>query len=319
MCYHPVAIRVSINNYGNRMKRFLQNKFIDMEMAHLFHQDINDNYKTIYVSCGKCYKCRMQRVNGWILRASHELINYNNKAVMITLTYNNANLGINSLDYKDFQDFLKRLRKNLNGREIKYIAVGEYGYESDRKHFHAFLFNVTKYDTDIINKSWQKGFTYVKNADVNALRYILKYSFKQQFKNNEHYINEGKTAPMFHCSKSLGKNIALDKASEYLSRGYFIVNGFKYNIPRYYFKVLKNHGIIHDTYNFDNADYNKMFYEYLCKFMHKENALELSLKFNIDTTPVLMLKGYLSLGYDYYEIYNESKYRFFIENLKEVA
>ena len=51
----------------------------------------------------------------------------------VTLTYE---VAPRSLQYEDFQKFLKRLRKN-SGKAVRYFACGEYGEEGGRPHFHA--------------------------------------------------------------------------------------------------------------------------------------------------------------------------------------
>lgn len=317
MCYNPQVIRVSINNYGSNMQRFLKRTFASSQMADIFIDDINSNYNTIIVACGKCYQCRVARINNWILRTTHELKKYNNIACMITLTYSDEYNINKSLDYKDFQNFMKLLRKRLN-RSISYIAVGEYGYKSDRKHFHAFLLNVSADDKHIIDKSWRFGFTYTKTADVNALRYILKYSFKQQFKSKNYYELKGLIPPMFHCSKGFGKDIALSDET-YVHRGFFKINGYIYSIPRYYFKLLKQKKGLHNTYNFDNLDYNRMISLYLVKFLKQERVDFLLSNFSCKYTTVNELKQILSLVYSEYSEINERKYNNFIIQFKEAV
>ena len=317
MCYNPQVIRTSINNFGSNMQRFLNKTFASTQMADIFIDDINKNYHTIIVSCGKCYQCRTSRINNWILRATHELKKYNNIACMITLTYKDEYNIDKSLDYNHFQNFMKLLRKKLN-RTISYIAVGEYGYKSDRKHFHAFLLNVSAEDKHIIQKVWKFGFTYTKNADVNALRYILKYSFKQQFKSKNYYELKGLTPPMFHCSKGFGKHVALNDDT-YIHRGFFKINNYIYSIPRYYFKLLKQKKGLHNTYNFDNLDYKKMINKYLVMFMKKEKTDELLVNFSTKYTNVYELKRILSLVYSEYSEINERKYNNFIIQFKEAV
>lgn len=317
MCYNPQVIRTSINNYGSNMQRFLKNNFAQIEMGYPFVEDINNNYHTIIVACGKCYQCRTSRVNNWILRTTHELKRYNNVACMITLTYKDEFNIDKSLDYKHFQNFMKSLRQKLN-RPISYIAVGEYGYKSDRKHFHAFLLNVSAADKHVIDKLWKFGFTYTKTADVNALRYILKYSFKQQFKSKDYYEIKGLIPPMFHCSKGFGKIEALNDDT-YIHRGFFKINNYIYSIPRYYFKLLKQKKGLHNTYNFDNLDYNKMIRLHMIRFMKKERVDELLSTFSTKYTGICELKQILSLVYFHYSEINERKYNNFIIQFKEAV
>ena len=54
----------------------------------------------------------------------------------VTLTYDDDHLPeYNSLNYKHFQDFMKRLRKSHNG--VRFYMCGEYGEDFSRPHYHA--------------------------------------------------------------------------------------------------------------------------------------------------------------------------------------
>ena len=320
MCYNPVAVTVSINNYGNRMNKFIKDRFIDIPLGTAFIQDINKNYKTIFVACGKCYACRLSRVNTWVTRATFEMQKYNNRACMLTLTYNNDYMDDPSLNYSDFQGFMKRLRYHLNNRKIIFLAVGEYGFKSDRKHFHALLINVTKDDLKAIQKSWHFGYSYVKNADVNALRYILKYSFKQQFKSKDYYIKKGLKEPMFQCSKGISKDFALDEKNidKYLNQNFISINGKPQPIPRYYFKLLKDRGYLHDTYNFDNLDYKNLLKKFLIRFINEDKVDELMFRLSPFKNKENLFSVLSIVHSDYSEL-NDRKYRKFLDDFKEVV
>ena len=93
--------------------------------------------KEMIVPCGKCFTCRSKYRLSWQLRLQHELLSYNYNAMFLTLTYDDDNLPTNeTLVKKDVQDFIKRLRKFYNDVKIRYFAVGEYGSEKHRPHYH---------------------------------------------------------------------------------------------------------------------------------------------------------------------------------------
>lgn len=59
----------------------------------------------------------------------------------VTLTYSDDNIPRgNSLDPRDLQKFIKRLRKS-QATKLRYYAVGEYGGTTGRPHYHLALFN----------------------------------------------------------------------------------------------------------------------------------------------------------------------------------
>lgn len=65
----------------------------------------------------------------------------------VTLTYNDSSIpiqsatGLATLLPVHLQNFLKKLRKQLEPSKIRFYAVGEYGDETFRPHYHLALFN----------------------------------------------------------------------------------------------------------------------------------------------------------------------------------
>ncbi len=127
------------------------------------------------------------------------------QTVAVTLTYCGDSPNCALLIYKDFQDFMKRLR--AGGFNVRYIVVGEYGSKNGRAHWHAILFFRGKplkvVDTpdergpwDIIfprfkDDDWARiqwapwskkkafrGFAYFQEPDYGAMEYVLKYVTK---------------------------------------------------------------------------------------------------------------------------------------------
>lgn len=95
-----------------------------------------DHPGAIKVPCGKCRGCRLDRCRSWADRMIFEL-DHSKKAVFLTLTYDDEHVPaflnmetgeINlTLQQRDFQNFMKRLRKQFKDKDLRYYAVGEYG------------------------------------------------------------------------------------------------------------------------------------------------------------------------------------------------
>ena len=172
-------------------------------------------YKKIYptlnnriinvVPCGKCTECRKNYVNSLKLRAFNEM-QVSKYVLFDTLTYNENtvpwNYGIRTLQIEDYQKFIKRLRKVLKGKKIKYLIGGEYGTKetgTHRPHYHILLFVRDEIEpiqlSKTIKKCWKNGITdgvddkgayYFKNnrvftgalANKNIVGYITKYMNK---------------------------------------------------------------------------------------------------------------------------------------------
>ena len=136
---------------------------IDKEMQEkitykfLGHHQFKDMQKTlgkidsfIEVPCGKCLECRIQHARQWadrcVLEAKKYKYNY-----FVTLTYDDAHLPQkNSLQPRDLQLFMKRLRKKFKGVPIRFLACGEYGDISWRPHYHLLLFNLPLNDLSYV-------------------------------------------------------------------------------------------------------------------------------------------------------------------------
>ena len=98
--------------------------------------------KKIDVPCGRCVGCRLERSRQWAIRCVHEASLYDNNC-FITLTYDSDHVPSDgSLRVEDFQNFMKRLRKSVAPRRVRFFHCGEYGERGDRPHYHAILFNL---------------------------------------------------------------------------------------------------------------------------------------------------------------------------------
>jgi len=78
----------------------------------------------------------------WCFRLEHEHMS-SRSACFLTLTYEEPPLsenGLPTLRRSHLTKFLKRLRKTTH-EKLKYYAVGEYGTQFKRPHYHIILFN----------------------------------------------------------------------------------------------------------------------------------------------------------------------------------
>ena len=92
--------------------------------------------------CGQCLPCRVNRRRIWTHRVLLEAIK-SSESSFITLTYDDENLPENgSLCPSHVRDWLKRIRKKVEPRKLRYFLVGEYGDETKRPHYHVALFGV---------------------------------------------------------------------------------------------------------------------------------------------------------------------------------
>jgi len=196
------------------------------------------------VPCGKCPPCLSKRSNGWIFRLMQQ-DKVSETSLFVTLTYENKYFtkdtdritpkGYLTLVKRDFQLFMKRLRKNTtNNRIIKYYAVGEYGSQTYRPHFHAIIFNS---DQSTIEKSWGLGHVHCDVVNGNTVAYTTKYMHKGKL--IPVHSNDDRLPEFQLLSKGLGLSYITDQSiafhNEDLSRQYLTgEGGVKIPMPRIY-------------------------------------------------------------------------------------
>lgn len=150
-------------------------------------------YEPISLSCGQCIGCRIAKSRDWALRCVHEA-QMNTDNCFITLTYNDENLNeFGSLDKRDFQLFMKRLRKRFAGQRIRFFHCGEYGEGLQRPHHHACIFGfdfpdkelwTTKdgnrlYRSEILEEIWQNGYCLIGDVTFQSAAYVARYINKK--------------------------------------------------------------------------------------------------------------------------------------------
>lgn len=152
-----------------------------------------------------------------------------------------------SLDKTDVQKFIKRYRKHDKKNVIKYYAVGEYGSNTRRPHYHLIMFNA---DESIIDKAWRKenvpiGQIHIGKLTEASAGYTLKYITKEKTVGK---FSRDDRAPEFSLmSKKLGANYLTTKMlrwhkTDLLNRYYLpLLDGKKASMPRYYKEKIYSH------------------------------------------------------------------------------
>lgn len=200
------------------------------------------------VACGKCLACRIAKRREWAARMIHEL-SCHDDAVFITLTYNDEH-NDNSVHLRDFQLFLKRLRKSLGERKIRYFACGEYGEQTQRPHYHAIIFGLSLRDSDkkLIMDAWPycdwNNPHIRKNsfgvAEPDSIRYVAQYIDKKFTGDlaDEEYEQKGRD-PVFKVSSlGIGRQWLEKNKKQLQENKCFTLRGVKYSLPRYYLNNL---------------------------------------------------------------------------------
>lgn len=184
----------------------------------------------------------------------------------ITLTYSEDRF---SLDYTDFQRFMKRLRSRFNKSVIRFYMCGEYGETNSRPHFHACLFGFSFPDLVYLRKTetgcklyrsatleelWPYGFSSVGEVTFESAAYVARYVMKKVSGSESHHeIIDPDSGEVFRRVKEFarmslgGRQRRGGIAKPWLMRfmkdvyphGKIVVNGHECKPPRYFDKLYR--------------------------------------------------------------------------------
>lgn len=221
-----------------------------IRIKHGKHHSAIKHTDGLLVPCGRCIACRIQKRKEWSLRMLHEKESWND-TIFVTLTYSDKHLPANnSLVKKHLQDFFKRLRRDLNGRSIKYFACGEYGDNTHRPHYHAIIFGLSlkREDKQLIIDNWpwcdwsqpsirRKSFG---RAEADSIRYVAQYIDKKFTgeKAQEEYVRKNRDPVFRILSLGIGARYADSNSHQLKTDLCCMFRGKKHALPRYYVKRL---------------------------------------------------------------------------------
>lgn len=222
-CYHPLkGFPVGVNPSGKTNYKITSYSVDHIEIINgnvsVAMSDFVSPYadkvikEYVEIPCGKCVGCRLEYSRQWANRCMMELQNHE-VSYFCTFTYDNEHLPFStsvnpdtgeiintpSLVKKDFQLFLKRLRKAYTKNHIKYYCAGEYGSTTARPHYHAIIFGLdipdleiykhdsrgyNLYNSEWMNKIWKKGYVVIGNVTFDTCAYTARYIMKKQSGDN---------------------------------------------------------------------------------------------------------------------------------------
>ncbi|QIR82318.1 replication initiator protein [Chicken microvirus mg6_218] len=204
------------------------------------------------VPCGKCIECLSQKGSEWSYRVMREFDYYGRIGCVMSLTYDNAHLPVDgSVNRRDLQLFLKRLRKHIAPVKLRYFGCAEYGILNGRPHYHLVVIgwqpddlvfvrrskkNTMLYRSKTVEKIWSQGICAVAAVTADSVKYSAKYMQKIYFDETS-----DRTPPFLTMSThpGFGAFEALDRVKS----DSIYVNGVRKKVPRYYLKVAEREGV----------------------------------------------------------------------------
>lgn len=214
---------------------------------------------SLTLPCGTCFECLTKRTQEWATRASHEM-SLHKENCFLTLTYDNDNLpSIHDFSQKTlFRLFIKRLRKSLGDKKIKYLASHEFGGQTFRPHHHLIIFGWSPANQKFLKntpagypifraphleKNWEHGYSSVAEANSQTAYYVASYALKGKKHTYTDPLGEVITVKdSMTCSQGIGLKYAQKNLQH-------LVDSNKH-IPRYYKKKLfEQNPILHEQYD----------------------------------------------------------------------
>lgn len=136
------------------------------------------------------------------------------ESVFITLTYDPLFIPIANkkgiLVKEHLTKFIRKLRKELyrHDRDMRYMAVGEYGDLYQRPHFHICAFGIGSQDKEKIKRAWTNngisiGRVHIGEINAKSARYIAGYTVKK-LTNKDDYRLQGRTPEFMLSSRKNG-------------------------------------------------------------------------------------------------------------------
>ncbi len=241
--------------------------FVNKENGGIVFKRSSSAGKSMEVACGQCLGCRLDNSRMWAMRCVHEASLYDDNC-FITLTYHDLCLPAGgSLVKKHFQDFMKRLRRQIEPKKVRYYQCGEYGNELGRPHYHAVMFGLDFEDKELISqrdgnllytseflaKVWGHGFVTLAEVNFETCAYVARYVMKKITGKNaeDHYLRCDEDGVAWwlqpeYCTMSRRPGIGRKWYEEFKNDVFpsdevpVPGSGVYKNVPRYYETILKS-------------------------------------------------------------------------------
>lgn len=275
-CYHPIQaywLMGERTSKGNRTILFTEPR-------------AGEVYSELKVPCGQCIGCRLDRSRNWAIRCVHEAKLHEDNC-FITLTYDDVKKPIHydgGLHKRDFQLFIKKVRKHFDDIRIRYFHCGEYGERRGRPHYHACLFGLdfkdkkilkktevgNLYTSEILEKLWGYGFCTIGDVTFDSAAYVARYITKKITGSDSdiYYtdLDTGLLKEKEYVTMSRRPGIGHDWLKKYARETYstdsVIMNGRQVRPARYYDNIFDvDHPELFSKIKQNRIDKSKLFKE----------------------------------------------------------
>lgn len=187
------------------------------------------------------------------MRCVHEA-SLHQENCFLTLTYDNEHCPQNmSLNKRDWQLFMKRLRKDEPDTPIRYYMCGEYGDQYQRPHYHACIFGYSfpdktfykytgessehsLYTSDQLDHLWGHGIATIGELTFETAAYTARYVMKKVNGQDaeEHYQGRMPEFTLMSRRPGIGKGWFDKYSSDVYPHDFTVLNNKKLKPPKAY-------------------------------------------------------------------------------------
>lgn len=299
-CYHPLLRIPSFFNGEDKLE-YKVVKYEEDKANKIYKINHPDRgiveAKAMPIKCDQCIGCRLDYSREWATRCMLELP-YHDSSWFVTLTYDDFHLdnGVTikgesdepsltyysdpstgeafpaySLRMRDYQKFMKRLRKSFYRTDedeelipIRHYSCGEYGSTTHRPHYHGILFGLQLddlvyyktnelgqklYNSPSLQRAWSDdfgpiGYAVIAEVTWESCAYVARYILKKQKGEGAKIYTNFNISPEFTCMSKrpgIGKQYLLDHPDIYKWDQINIPTakgGLKVRPPKYYDRVF---------------------------------------------------------------------------------
>lgn len=220
----------------------------------------------LFLPCGQCIGCRLERSRQWAIRCTHEASQHEDNC-FITLTYDSNTVPqvfdetvqtslfpVYTLNSVHLRNFFKRLRHKVN--HFSYYSCGEYGDRTERPHYHACLFGINfpdripfrqspegffYYRSSILESCWEYGHSMVADYSFETAAYVARYCTKKITGKmaEDHYSGREPEFARMSKNPAIGKNWLQKYSSDIYNYDTMVIrDGIQSRPPRYYDKLF---------------------------------------------------------------------------------
>lgn len=242
--------------------------------------------ETVRIPCGHCTGCRIDKSRAW---ADRMMLEYQNqkKAIFATLTYRDSKLTFTEFEQvfpsgflpcspthryddfgniyqgtqptivkRDFQLFMKRLRKAFPDKKIRYYTSFEYGDKYKRPHVHSIIFGLSLEDfSDLVERGknelgdqywssdrfariWNNGFCCLTDVSWKTMAYTARY-VQKKLNGELSAVYGDREPPCAVMSRNPGiASFYYDDHEDICQFAKTFVDGAEVSIPKYFLNKL---------------------------------------------------------------------------------